>query len=158
MFSIQPVCINSSPALCTFLIQHWGGETIVSRGRIHNVTSLNGFAMMHGMELLGLITYVIRGDACEVVTLDSVVENQGIGAALLNAVSVHAKAQGCSRLWLITSNDNIQAIRFYQKRGFTMSALHVNAIMEARRLKPQIPLIGFDGIPILHEIEFEKAL
>ncbi|HWR22695.1 MAG TPA: GNAT family N-acetyltransferase [Feifaniaceae bacterium] len=82
----------------------------------------------------------------------------GVGTALLSAAADYAKTQGCSRLWLITTNDNTRAIRFYQRRGFVMTALHLNAIEDARRMKPQIPLTGLDDIPILHEIEFEKPL
>ena len=158
MFSVQSVNLATSPALCAFLQKQWGGDTVVSRGRVHKTDMLCGFAAMQGEDLLGLITYDIRDGACEIVTLDSVAENRGVGTALLSAVSDYAKAQGCNRLWLITTNDNTHAIRFYQKRGFVMAALHVNAIEESRRLKPQIPLLGFDDIPIQHEIEFEKLL
>ncbi|MNV93512.1 hypothetical protein D3C71_1882140 [compost metagenome] len=61
-------------------------------------------------------------------------------------------------MWLITSNDNTRAIRFYQKRGLDLKAVHRDAITEARKLKPSIPLIGMDGIPIRHELEFELTL
>ncbi len=158
MFSIQSVNLATSPILCAFLQEQWGGDMVVSRGVIHKIDTLCGFAAMQGTELMGLVTYDMRGGACEIVTLDSVAENRGVGTALLFAVANYAKAYGCNRLWLITTNDNTHAIRFYQKRGFTMAALHVNAIEESRRLKPQIPLLGFDDIPIQHEIEFEKLL
>ena len=158
MFSIQSVNLATSPVLCAFLQEQWGGDTVVSRGVIHKIDTLCGFAAMQGTELMGLVTYDMRDGVCEIVTLDSVAETQGVGSALLSAVFDNAKAQGCNRVWLITTNDNTHAIRFYQRRGFTMTALHVNAIEESRRLKPQIPLYGFDDIPILHEIEFEKPL
>lgn len=158
MFSIQPVSLKTAPTLSAFLQEQWGGDTVVSRRRAHKVDSLYGFTAMQGTDLLGLITYDIRDGVCEIVTLNSVAENRGVGSALLSAVFDYAKAQGCNRVWLITTNDNTHAIRFYQRRGFTMTALHVNAIEESRRLKPQIPLYGFDDIPILHEIEFEKPL
>ncbi len=158
MYSIQPVSLEHSPALCAFLQRQWGGNTVVSLGRVHKIDTLCGFAATQGDELLGLITYEVCDDACEIVTLDSVSEHRGIGTALLSTVSDYAKVQACKRLWLVTTNDNTHAIRFYQRRGFTMVALHLNAIEEYRRIKPQIPLIGFDNIPILHEIEFEKAL
>ena len=158
MYSIQPVSLEHSPALCAFLQEQWGGDTVVSRGRVHKIDTLCGFAATQGDELLGLITYEVCDDACEIVTLDSVSEHRGIGTALLSSVSGYAKAQACKRLWLVTTNDNTHAIRFYQRRGFAMAALHLNAIEEYRHIKPQIPLIGFDNIRILHEIEFEKAL
>jgi acetolactate synthase regulatory subunit len=61
-------------------------------------------------------------------------------------------------VWLITTNDNPSAIRLYQKRGFDIIALHVNAVRESRKIKPEIPLKGYDDIPILYEIEFERML
>jgi DNA-3-methyladenine glycosylase I len=92
------------------------------------------------------------------MTLDSLTPNSGIGSALLEAVKAAAAEQGCKRLWLITTNDNVRALRFYQKRGFHIAAVHVDALNESRRLKPQIPIIGIDGIPLRDEIELEMML
>ena len=64
----------------------------------------------------------------------------------------------CTRLWLITTNDNIPALIFYQNRGFNLVAIHKNALEFSRRLKPEIPMIGLDGIPIRDEIELEMML
>ena len=77
---------------------------------------------------------------------------------MIDKVIETAKDNKCKRVWLVTTNDNTKAIRFYQRRNFSMFGLYVNAIQESRRIKPQIPLYGFDNIPILHEIEFEKIL
>ena len=49
-------------------------------------------------------------------------------------------------------------MRFYQKRGFVLVAVHRNALAESRRLKPEIPLIGIDDIPLRDEIELEMEL
>ena len=57
-------------------------------------------------------------------------------------------------VWLITTNENINVIRFYQKRGFHISNIYLNAIEEAKKLKPEIPKFA-DGIEIRDEIEFE---
>ncbi|MNN86607.1 Acetyltransferase (GNAT) family protein [compost metagenome] len=92
---------------------------------------------------------------CEIVSLDSRQENLGAGTKLIELVNREAARLGCSKVWLITSNDNTRAIRFYQKRGFDMVAVHREAITEARKLKPSIPLLGYDGIPVRHEVEFE---
>jgi RimJ/RimL family protein N-acetyltransferase len=81
-----------------------------------------------------------------------------VGGALLEAMAERARQEGARRLWLVTTNDNIRAIRFYQKRGWDICALHRDAVAQSRKLKPQIPLTGEDGIPIRHEIEFEKYL
>ena len=62
------------------------------------------------------------------------------------------------RAWLITTNDNLDAIRFYQRRGFTIATVHAGAIEQSRTIKPSIPLVGSYGIPIRDEIEFEMLL
>ena len=66
-----------------------------------------------------------------------------------------ANENKCKRIWLITTNDNTKAIRYYQKKGFSIKDIYINSIQESRKIKPEIPLYGFDNIPILHEIEFE---
>ena len=80
------------------------------------------------------------------------------GAALIGAVKAMVRERGCKRVWLITTNDNTPALRFYQKQGFQLAALHRNAVVESRRLKPEIPEIGMDGIPIRDEIELDMKL
>jgi len=140
------------------IIQNWGSPIIISRGRKHEVEELSGFLLHHNGDVIGLITYCISDNSCEIVSLNSFVENQGVGSELIEKVIEIAKEYGCKRVWLITTNDNIRALRFYQKRGFDIKALHLNVIEEARRIKPDIPMYGNDDIPILHEIEFEKKL
>jgi len=61
-------------------------------------------------------------------------------------------------MFLITTNDNTHALRFYQNRNFVIAAIHINAIEKSRQLKPEIPLTGADGIPIRDEIELEMLL
>jgi DNA-3-methyladenine glycosylase I len=137
---------------------HWGSEAVVTRGRLHDTSSLPGFVAAMGSEAAGLATYDIRGGGCELVSLDSLREGIGIGTALVGAVERAARAAGAGRLWLITTNDNLAAVRFYQKLGFHIAALHLNALEESRRLKPEIPLTGIDGIPLTDEIEMELQL
>ena len=62
------------------------------------------------------------------------------------------------RRWLVTANDNTAAVRCYQRRGFRLVALRPNAVDQARRLKPSIPLYGDDGVPILDELDLELSL
>jgi ribosomal protein S18 acetylase RimI-like enzyme len=136
----------------------WASQIVVSRGVVHDVAVLPGFVAMRGDEPVGLATYHIAGDACEIVTLESLVEGIGAGTALIDAVRAVAQAAGCRRLWLITTNDNLPAIRFYQKRGFHLVAVYPDALTESRRLKPEIPHLGFDNIPIRDELVFEIML
>ena len=141
-----------------FLAEAWGTEEIVSRGKLYNTHELPGFIAFSDGQIAGVVTYNITGDQCEIVTLNSFMENIGAGWANINAVKEEAASRGCGRLWLITSNDNIHAIRYYQKRGFTIAAIHCNAIEKSRELKPQIPMISDNGIPIRDEIEFEMKI
>ncbi|GAA3135932.1 GNAT family N-acetyltransferase [Nonomuraea salmonea] len=104
-----------------------------------------------------MLTYADRGGSLEVITINAVVPGKGVGAALLDAVRAVAVAQGLSRLTLITTNDNTHALRFYQRYGFDLVALHRNAVDRARDLKPDIPAES-DGIPIRHELELELLL
>lgn len=140
------------------LAEHWGSELVVTRGHAYRADTLPGFIARMGGEPLGLITYTVKGQSCEIVTLNSLQEGSGIGTRLLEAVDRSARAAHCTRMWLITTNDNLPALRFYQRRGFTISAVYPNAVADSRRLKPEIPLIGIGGIPVRDEIELERWL
>lgn len=131
---------------------------LVSRGNTYQAETLPGFAALEDGQPVGLITYRFDGQECEIVTLNSDIEGKGIGSALIAAVEDTARRSKCARMWLITTNDNTEAMRFYQKRGFDFKKIHRNAMEESRRIKPSIPLIGNHGISIKHEIEFEKTL
>lgn len=157
-FQIERIDAGTRKLVIDYISNNWGSNIIVTKGKVHNAEELPGFVALVDGEVKGSITYNIENNECEIVSLGSLQENIGIGSELINRVVNEAKNNGCKRVWLITTNDNIHAIRFYQKRGFDMVALHRNAINESRKIKPQIPLTGIDGIPILHEIEFEIIL
>lgn len=140
------------------LKEQWGSTRLVSRGRVYDGSALEGFAALIRGAPAGLVTYRIEAAQCEVTTLNSLVERRGVGSALLGAVKERAVASGCNRLWLITTNDNVKALGFYQKRGFSLVGLHRGAIEYSRKLKPEIPETGFDGIPIRDELELEVLL
>jgi GNAT superfamily N-acetyltransferase len=109
--------------------------------------------------LAGVLTYVLERDGCEILTLHAAQQWRGAGTALIEEVERIASSAGCRRLWLITTNDNIEGIRFYQRRGFHLAELHAGAVDRSREsLKPEIPAIGVHGIPIRDELELEKLL
>lgn len=145
-------------ALLAAWLEHFGGPTVVSRGRQFDGRKLPGFVAVEDGKLLGALTWHAADGEIEVVSLNSFVEKRGVGTALLAAAVDLAKAIGARRLWLVTTNDNTQAIRFYQRRGWDLRALHFDSVKEARKIKPAIPLIGDDGIAIRHEIEIEYRL
>ena len=141
------------------VVRGWGAEFVVSRGRKVFPQELPGLlAESDDGRKIGLITWEIIRNQCEIVTLDAFEKYCGIGTALIEEVSEIAVQSQCVRLWLITTNDNIDAIRFYQRRGFSIAAVHTNALKQSRKIKPSIPRIGQYGIPLRDEIELEIHL
>lgn len=141
-----------------FLRERWFSTEMVAHGECIDMTRLPGFFVRNGEKIAGLVTFRISGGDCEVVSLDSVKEGRGVGSALLECAVRAAEEGGCRRVFLITTNDNLNALRFYQKRGFCLSKLYRNALDASRKLKPSIPPVGDDGIPLRDEIELERVL
>lgn len=139
-------------------IKNWGSDFIISRGKIHKPENLEGFIVEENGEKFGLATINIENNEMELVTIDSLKQGKGIGKMLLEKVINLAKEKNLKRVWLITTNDNLNALKFYQKNGFHLVKVYPNAIVESRKLKPQIPEIGENGIPIRDEIELEITL
>lgn len=131
--------------------ERWGSDLVVAHGVAYDPSLLPGFVAEEQGRPLGLLTYVVEDEDCEIVTIDAFEEGRGVGTALIDA----AKALGARRLWLITTNDNVRALRFYERRGFRVVAVHTGAVEASRVLKPEIPLVSDDGTPIRDEIELE---
>jgi ribosomal protein S18 acetylase RimI-like enzyme len=157
-FLIRPLHSADRDWVAKFIIERWGAEIAVGHGVIYRPAELTGFVAIQQNQKVGLLTYHIEGESCEIVTIDSTQPTSGIGTALIEAVKNLARESKCNKLWLITTNDNVNALRFYQKRGFVLVAVHRNALEISRQLKPEIPLLGADGIPLRDEIELEMIL
>ncbi|PFE05707.1 N-acetyltransferase [Bacillus cereus] len=156
MIQIQKITEEMRGTIALFMRENWGSTLMVSRGRAHQLDQLPGFIAIEDNRIIGIITYEIRGNDCEIVSLDSFKEKKGTGTKLVEYVIDIAKKQCCKKVWLITTNDNTNALRFYQKRDFIMTNLYIDAVKEARKIKREIPLIGYDNITISHEIQLEK--
>jgi ribosomal protein S18 acetylase RimI-like enzyme len=157
-FRIRALAPEERPWLAEHLVLAWGDAVIVSRGRPHDASLLDAYVAVAEAELVGLATFRIAGACCELVTLEAFRRGQGIGTGLLDAVASHARRHGCERLRLVTTNDNLGALRFYQRRGLRLVAVHRGAVDDARALKPAIPLVGEHAIEIHDELELELAL
>jgi ribosomal protein S18 acetylase RimI-like enzyme len=142
-----------------FFRRHWGSPMMVVSTGVYDCSKLNGFGATNDSgDIIGLVTFVIKNFECEIVSLDSLEEGKGIGTALVVAVETVAIEKNCSIIKLITTNDNLLALKFYQKRNYVLTELIPNAVERARKIKPQIPLIGNDGIPIRDELVLQKVL
>ena len=149
----------SKADVTAFFHTHWGSPEMVNSHGTFRCDELEGFAVTDEKgDIKGLITYFIAGNECEVVSLDSIAENKGIGSLLLQEVERVSKRKQCKSIKLITTNDNMRALMFYQKRGYTLAELYVNAVDKARKVKPEIPFVADNGIPIRDEILLVKDL
>lgn len=158
-FAIRPIRENDREWVRQFVIDEWGADSVVVHEVVYYPHRLKGYvAESEKGERVGLATYVAQNSDCEIVSLNSVHEGEGIGTALVNALAIEVVRSGCTRLWCMTTNDNHPALGFYQKRGFRIVAVHAGAVDRARALKPSIPLLGIDSIPIRDEIELELLL
>ncbi|HEX5203586.1 MAG TPA: GNAT family N-acetyltransferase [Actinoplanes sp.] len=140
------------------LLRSWGSTTVVAHGVRYDAADLPALVAERAGRVAGILTYAIGVDGFEVVTLDAVERYAGVGTALLDAASEVASANGLERIWLITTNDNVDALRFYQRRGMRIVGVNPGAVDEARMLKPAIPLAGAHGIEIHDEIVLAKRL
>ena len=122
---------------------------------MHYADTLPGFVAWVQDQRAGLLTYNVKMNELEITTLNALHQGAGIGRALVLAALERANAFGCSRVWVITTNENQPAVEFYQAVGFEVVAVHKGAVNESRKVKPEIPTFGIDGIPILDEIELE---
>ncbi len=155
---VRPLRDDERSWLAERLRESWGSHRVVSRGRLRDASKLEALVCEEDGERLGAATLEFREGDCELVTLDAFEQGRGAGSALLAAAAEAARANGCRRLWLVTTNDNLRALRFYQRRGLRMAALHAGGSDEARRLKPEIPEVGYHDIPIRDELELELRL
>jgi ribosomal-protein-alanine N-acetyltransferase len=158
MFKIEPVADGHRAFVDAQIAESWAGPYIAVHGVLFDSRTHPGFVAVEDGAVVGYILYNIADGDCEITVLESLRMGKGIGHALINAVIGKAREADCRRVWLVTTNDNTHAIRFYQRFGFGLRAVRIGALEESRKLKPQIPLIGDDGIRLQHEFEFEIIL
>ncbi len=157
-FTIDSLQPTDKGWVLEWIAEEWQAPQVVVHDHVYQPHKLPGFAARRGGEAVGLITFSMEGKDCEIVTLNSRLPNHGVATALIGAVEGLARQAGCRRVWLITTNDNLHALAFYQKRGFRLSRVDRGAVDRARRVKPDIPQVGQQGIPLHDELELEKNL
>ncbi|MBL9148311.1 MAG: GNAT family N-acetyltransferase [Phycisphaerae bacterium] len=156
--TVRPIVAEDAAQVREDLLANWGSTQIWSLGRRYDADRLEGFVAEIDGRHAGSLTLALHDGAwqCEVITLASRVERRGVGAALLVAAENRARSLGCKRIFLTTTNDNVHAMRFYQRRGWRFSALHAGIVDRVRRYVPTYPLVGLEGIEIHDEIEVER--
>jgi ribosomal protein S18 acetylase RimI-like enzyme len=140
------------------LEHEWGSVWAARRGELVDASAWPGYVAEVDGEPVGLATVAVRGEEAEVVSIATSLPRRGVGRALMVRCIEHARAAGCRRLWLTTTNNNVAAFAFYQQVGLDLCAFHRGAVAGSRVLKPAIPLRDAAGLPIDHELEFEVVL
>ncbi|MGH9191625.1 MAG: GNAT family N-acetyltransferase [Acidimicrobiales bacterium] len=136
------------------LLGGFGGRLQVRLGSVVDPLACPGLVAERDGEPVGIVTYDADGDDVEVVYIEVTAKHEGVGTRLVDAVEARTEGQ---RLWLVTTNDNLDALRFYQRRGFRITEIRPGAVDETRRtLKPSISEVGSFGIPIRDEIVLER--
>jgi GNAT superfamily N-acetyltransferase len=158
-YTIRPLTPTDRPLVTPLLVREWGSTEVValSLGGVVDASTLPGWLAESDGEIVGLLTYLVQDEAAELVTINAFTGG-GVGSALVTALVDECRGRGLGRIHLTTTNDNTRALRFYQRAGFRLTALHVDAVTEARKIKPEIPEEGLDGIPIRDEIELGMEL
>lgn len=157
--NVRPVTPADREWIAETVSAAFGSIRLVSHGElIHDAAPLEGFAVEHDGRPIGCALLRIEGSVAELVALVTTYRGAGAGTALLEAVVERAKREKWFRLWVITSNDNVDAIRMYQRAGWDWMDFRRDAITRARALNPEIPERGNHGLPVRHEIEFEAPL
>jgi len=157
MPTVAPLAAADRPALLALAREHWGAERVASRGRLWDLGALDGLVARDG-DGVGFAVFRVEGREAELVLLHAIPAGRGLGSALVETLAARLAARGVARLWLVTTNDNLDALRFYQRRGFALCALHRDALEVSRALKPSIPRVGLHGIPLRDELELERSL
>ena len=156
--NVRPIEDDEREQIVKILTERWGSPVVVSRGVRHDLSGLPTLVADQDGEIVGIVTYAPGGDSAEITSLDALQPDRGVGTALLDAVIDVGLSRGWGRLWLVTTNDNTHALRFYQRRGWDLVAVHRGAVDDARSAKPEIPETGNDDIAIRHELELELVL
>lgn len=156
--TIRPTTPADLPWVRAELTRHWLGTTIASRDVAFQADQLPALIAERPNGPAGLLTYSPGPSEWEVITLSTGAEGHGIGAALLAHAADLASTAGARRIFLTTSNDNLNALGFYQKRGWRLVAIHRGAMDRARQAKPGLPAVGMNMIPMHDEIELELRL
>ena len=156
---VRRVADDDRAWIAEVVTSEFASTKLISRGRvIDDASRLDGFVVESDGRSVGCaLWHEVDGDA-ELAVIATTYRGAGAGTALLDAVVEHARANGWKRLWLITTNDNTDALRLYQRAGWDWVAWHRDGVTKARALKPELPERGAHDIPIRHEIELEYPL
>lgn len=160
---IYSIADISKDKVIEFFKFHWGSTKMAISSGVYDCSELDGFAALNEEgDIIGLVTYIIRDNECEIISLDSILEGKGIGTSLINEVENVAVKNNCKLIKVITTNDNLLALRFYQKRGFVLWRIINNAVGNNHNvcveLECDVELISGEDIPCKYGSTFASVI
>ena len=155
---VRPVQDGDRPTVEWLITRLWGAPEVVVHDGAYYPAMLPGLIAERGGRIVGLATFEVRAEVLEIITINALHRYSGIGTMLIEAVRGEAKRCNCREVVLTTTNDNVDALRFYQRRGFRLAALRRGAVDRSRQGKPSIPRSGDYGIPLHDEIDLSCAV
>ncbi len=157
-FKIRPASLNDNRWLEELMNKNWGGLPLVIRGKKYYPSKLDGVIAENEKGIVGFLFFDVQEKDCEIIVFEVFDKFKGAGTMLLGELKIIAKNRHCSRIYLMTTNDNLDALRFYQKRGFHICGVHLDSVKISRKIKPTIGLVGDYDIPVRDEIDLEFML
>ena len=154
---------DDGPALRALCLRFFHHTDLISYGGKFEITDCESLVAERDGRLVGLLAYLWRegeGD-CLVVAFAVAGGDQGrgVGAQLQGWLEGECRGRGVERLILSTTNDNLPALYFYQRRGFQIVSVLPGVIQEElRSILSGAEPPGFGGIPVRDEIRLQKHL
>lgn len=138
----------------------WGTDAVVIGGKVRSVDDMALLAARDPKGVLLGVAYYILTES--IALLGAIVATEaggsGAGSALFEAVAAEGRQRGLRKLRAVTTNDNFEAMRFYQKRGMHFMTLFPGGMNAFRAFRPQLISEGRHGIPCRDMLELEMDL
>ena len=156
---IRELAPNEQSQAVALLDAELGGRLQARLDEVHDVLSMPAIGAAAHERLVGIACSRWSGIGSSSPRWPSLVlTGWAVSAASWSKPCRAGIAQGASELWLVTTNDNLDALRLYQRHGFHLDRVHPGAVDRARRQKPSIPALGEFGIPLRDELVLIRRL
>lgn len=137
-------------------LHFWGETEVACFDAVYDVLELPAFVAELDGQVVGFLSYATEGERLNLVVLNVLPDYQGhgVGESLLRAVVGQGRRLGLARLVVSTSNDDLLALSFYQRAGFTIEEVVPGRILEHHGGEEE----GFAGIPVRDEVRLQLLL
>lgn len=151
---IGDLCSIEKDSIMAKIKTNWGSTSIVYSGMVYDLNTLKGIALKNNDIIVSILFYQVINKELNIILLESFVKRKGFGRIILQKIKEISKGNKYKRIIVTTTNDNIDAIKFYQLNEFDIIEVKFNAVDLSRKIKPEIPSVGNYGIKIKHELIF----